>query len=401
MIRQLYLDHLSTTLLDARVLLEMEPALRENFGNPSNAHRAGLAARKAIQKAREEALHFLKAKAPEEIIFTSGGTEAANLAMKGLAHRLKNKGSHLVVGAIEHPSVLQSAKTLEKEGFSITWVAPDEEGKVDPADIEKAVQPSTILIAVQLANHDLGTIQPASEIGAVAKRHNILFYCDASAAGGWIPIDVQRIQADALSLSPHRYFGPKGVGILYCRKGLELHPLLEGGRQEEGRRAGTENVPAIVGAGAACRLAMDEMALRDERTTVLQSLFREKILSAVPHAKWLGAEPGPHRLPHHFSIVIEFVEGEALMLLLDLNGIAVTSGAGCVTRELKVSPSFLAAGLNHRLAQGVIQGGFGPDQTEADVDTAVKTIEKCVSKLRGMSLNWQDFQSGKLKAEIP
>jgi len=400
MSRYLYLDHLSTTPLDPRVYTEMEPFLREYYGNPSNLHRPGLIARKALQKARLEVCDFIHAQSEEEIIFTSGGSESANLALKGLARAQKERGSHLIIGAVEHPSIIRSAKVLENEGFSVTWIPADLEGRIDPKAIAGALQPSTILVAVQHANHDLGTIQSSAEIGSLTRAHNITFFCDATASGGWLPIDVKTIQADLLSLSPHRFFGPKGVGMLYCRKGLTLQPLLDGGRQEEGRRAGVENVAAIVGAGASCRHAKAEMASRDEQTSELQLSLKEKILGAVPHSKWLGPLPGPQRLPHHFAFAFEFVEGEALMLLLDLNGLALTGGTGCVTRDLKISFSIAATGLSHQLAQSVVMGGFGPAQTEADVDFAVNVLAKCVMKLRSMSLNWQDVQDGKLKPEL-
>lgn len=401
MSRYLYLDHLSTTPLDPRVFLEMEPFFKEQYGNPSNLHRPGLAARKAVQKARGEVRDFIHARSEEEIIFTSGGTESANLALKGLARELKHKGSHLVVGAVEHPSVLRSAQALEQEGFSLTLVPADSRGKINPADIENALQPSTILVAVQHANHDLGTIQPVAEIGAITKPREIAFFCDATASGGWLPIDVSSLQVDLLSLSPHRFFGPKGGGILYCRKGLALQSLLDGGRQEEGRRAGVENVPAIVGAGAGCRLAGEELHSRAAKTSSLQRLFHQKILSAIPHSKWIGPDPGGERLPHHFALAFEFIEAEALMLLLDLNGVALTGGTGCVTRDLKISPSIAATGLSHQLAQSVVLGGLGPEQTPADLDFAVAAIEKAVTKLRSMSLNWQDYQNGKLQPELP
>lgn len=401
MSRYLYLDHLSTTPLDPRVFSEMEPFFREQYGNPANLHRPGLAARKAVQKARSEVRSFLKAPSEEEIIFTSGGTESANLAVKGLARELKHRGSHLVVSAVEHPSVLRSARALEQEGFSLTLVAADSSGKIDPAEVEKALQPSTILVAVQYANHDLGTIQPAAEIGAITRARGIPFFCDATAGGGWVPIDVSSLQADLLSLSPHRFFGPKGSGVLYCRRGISLHPLLDGGRQEEGRRAGVENVAAIAGTGAACRLASEELTERAAKTSLLQKIIAGKIPPAIPHSKWIGPDPGKDRLPHHFAFAFEFIEAEALMLLLDLNGVALTGGTGCVTRDLKISPSIAATGLSHQLAQGVVLGGFAPEQTAADIDSAIAAIEKSVGKLRSMSLNWQDFQNGKLKPELP
>jgi cysteine desulfurase len=399
--RQVYLDHLSTTPLLPEVFEAMKPYFTEAFGNVSSLHQHGLRVRDAVAKARTQIAALINAETPDDVFFTSDGTESANLAIKGVAYANQRKGNHLVVSAVEHPAIINSVEFLEKQGFTCTRVKVDPEGVVNPEDIRAAITDKTILIAVNHVNSDIGTIMPIREIGRIAAEKGIPFYVDAEASAGWLPIDVQAMGANLVSFSPHKFYGPKGVGVLYRNKKARLVSIIHGGVQEGGRRAGTENVPAIVGAGVAAEIALREMPQRIEHTARLQKRLWEGLKAKVPYIKLNGPEPGPKRISTSLNLSTEFIEGEGQLLLCDLNGISVASGSSCVSKSLKISHVLAAIGLDHALAQGNIIMSLGKDTTEEDVDYVVETFAgKIVPKLRNMSPMWDEFQRGIIDSVI-
>jgi cysteine desulfurase len=398
--RQVYLDHQSTTPLLPEVFEAMKPYFMEAFGNPSSLHQHGLRVRDAIAKARSQIAALINAESPEEIFFTSDGTESANLAVKGVAYANQRKGNHFVICETEHPSVINSVEFLEKQGFTCTRVKVDKEGLINPEDVRAAITDKTTLIAVHHVNHDIGTIEPIREIGKIAAEKGIAFYVDAEASAGWLPIDVQAMGANLLSLSPHRFYGPKGVGILYRNKKARIVSMMHGGVQEGGRRAGTENVPAIIGAGLASEIALREMPKRIAHTAKLQKCLWDGLKTKIPYIKLNGPEPGPKRISTSLNLSTEFIEGEGQLLLCDMNGIAVASGSSCVSKSLKVSHVLSAIGLDHALAQGNIIMSLGQDNTEEDVDYVIESFEKIVKKLRGMSPMWDEFEKGVIDSVI-
>lgn len=398
--RQIYLDHQAATPVLPEVLEAMLPFFRAEFGNPSSLHHYGINARDALGRAREQFAALLNAELPEEIIFTSGGTEAVNLAIKGCARAHERQGRHLVVSAVEHPAVLNSVAALEREGFTCTRVAVDAEGRVEPAAVRAAMTDHTILVAVQQVNHDLGTIQPIAEVGALAAERGVPLLVDAVAGAGWVPVDVQAAGIALLAVSPARFYGPKGVGVLYRNQRTRLAGIQHGGRQEDGRRAGTENVPAIVGAGVAAAVAQRELPGRAAHVGALQRQLWEGIRARVPYVCLNGPAPGPRRSPASLNVSCEFTEGEGLALLLDTLGVAVGSGASCVSRAEKVPPVLAAIGLDPSLAQGNILLSPGRDTTAAEVAEAVELIAKAVERLRGMSPGWDEFQRGVVDSVI-
>jgi len=388
--RHVYLDHQTTTPVAPEVFAAMAPYFSEIFGSPSSLHRHGLRTRDALARARAQVAALIHAESPDDIIFTSGGTESANLAIKGAADANQRRGNHIVASAIEHPAVLNSIEFLEKHGFTSTRVAVDGAGLIDPDKVRAAITEQTILLCVHHANHDIGAIEPIREIGALAGERGIPLFVDACVTGGWLPIDVQQSGVGLLSLSPHRFYGPKGVGILYRNRRARLTSLIHGGVQEGGRRAGTENVPAIVGAGAAAELAERDLAQRITHTIRLQRRLWDGLKANIPHLKLNGPEPGAKRLSTNLNLSIEGVEGEGVMLLADMQGIALTSGTSCVSKSLKISPVLSAIGLEHSLAQGAIILSVGKDNTEEDIDYVIETLPKIVTKLRRMSPSWKD-----------
>jgi cysteine desulfurase len=398
--RQVFLDHQSTTPVLPEVFDAMKPFFMEQSGAPASLHHHGLLAREAVAAARTQAASFINAASPEEIIFTSGGTESANLAVKGTAYANRRRGNHIVVGATEHISVLNSVEFLESQGFTCTKVKVDAEGFVNPEEIRAALNDQTILICVHHVNHELGTIEPVQEIGRIAAERGIAFFVDATASGGWLPIDVQAMGATLLSLAPHRFYGPKGVGILYRKRSARLTPLQQGGSQEDGRRAGTENVPAIVGAGLAAEIASREMSERIAHTAKLQRRLWDGLQQRIPHLKLNGPAPGSLRISTSLNLSVEFVEGEGLVLLLDMKGIAAASGPACISKALKVSHVLEAIELDHALAQGNVMLSLGRANTEEEVDYVLETFEPIVTKLRGMSPLWDEFQRGAIKSMI-
>ena len=392
--RRVFLDHQATTPVLPEVFEAMKPFFSEACGSPSSLHQLGLRARDALARARAQVAALINAESQDEIIFTSGGTESANLAVKGMAYANQRRGDHIVINEIEHPSVINSVEFLEKRGFQCTRVKVDSEGFVDPADVRAALTEKTILICVHHVNHDIGTIEPIRQIGELAVERGIPLFVDAAASGGWLPIDVQAMGVKLLSLSPHRFYGPKGVGVLYRNRRARLASVLHGGVQEGGLRAGTENVPAIVGAGLAAEMAARELPERTAHTAGLQQTLWDGLKIHVEYVRLNGPEPGPRRSSTNLNLSVEFIEGEGLALALDLQGIAVASGPSCVSQSLKISPVLTAIGLGHSLAQGNIILSLGRENTAEEIDFVVKIFAKAVDKLRSMSPMWDDFQRG-------
>jgi cysteine desulfurase len=366
----------------------MLPYLGELFGNPSCLHDWGDAAREAMDTAREQVAQLIGASS-EEIIFTGGGTESNNFAVKGLAMAQQGKRKHVIVSAIEHFSVLHSAKTLEKWGFELSEVPVDKHGVIDPNGVRKLIRKDTALISVMHANGEVGTVQPIQGIARVAKEHNIPFHTDAIASAGTVPVDVKELGVDALSLAGNQFYGPKGVGALYVRKGVRIIPLLDGGIQEGGRRASTENIPAIVGLGKAAELAKDTMADRVKHLSQMRTRLLTGLPEKIEHVVVTGHPE--NRLPGNASFCVEFIEGESMLMLLNSQGIAVTSGSACTSRALKASHVLIAMGLPHALAQGSVLFTFGIDNSEEDVDYVLEVMPPIVEKLRQMSPLYAKF----------
>ena len=390
--RQVYFDHQASTAVLPEVVEAMTPWFAENFGSASSLHRHGVIAREALERAREQVAGLINAESPEDIIFTSGATESANLAIKGVAYASQRRGKHIVASAIEHPAVLNSIEFLKGQGFTATLVKVDAQGFVDPREVAAAITSETVLVAVHHANHDIGTIEPIKEIAETVAERGIPLFVDTSSSGGWLPIDVQAMGIGILSLAPHRFYGPKGVGVLYRNRRARITPIIHGGVQEGGRRAGTENIPAIVGAGVAAEFARGELSSRIERTARLQRRLWDGLRSSIERIKLNGPEPGPHRISTNLNLSAQFTEGEGQALMLDVNGIAVASGTSCVSKALKISHVLSAIGLEHSLAQANIILSLGKDNTDEDVDYFLATYPKIISKLRSMSPTWDEFK---------
>jgi len=380
--RKVYLDNAATTPLLPEVKDAMIPYLGEVFGNPSSLHDWGDVARQAMDTARSQVAALIGANA-EEIIFTGSGTESNNFAVKGLALAQQSKGKHVVVSAIEHFSVLHAARTLEKWGFELTQVPVDKYGVVDPEAVRKSIRKDTVLVSIMHANGEVGTIEPIKEIAKVTKENNVVFHTDAIATAGTIPVDVKELGVDALSLAGNQFYGPKGVGALWVRRGVRIMPLLDGGIQEGGRRAGTENVPAIVGLGKAAELAKKDMAARMKHLAQLRDRLIKELPASIEHVVVTGHPQ--NRLPHHASFCVEFIEGESMLMFLNMEGVAVSSGSACTSRALKASHVLIAMGTSHELAQGSLLCTFGLDNTMEDVDYVLKVLPPIVDRLRQMS----------------
>lgn len=389
--RKVYFDHTAATYVLPEVLQAMIPFFHEHFGNPQSPHPWGDRAREAMEEARERVAGLLEAD-PQEIIFTSSGTEANNLAVKGLALAYQNKGRHIVVSAIEHFSVLHSVRTLAKGGFEFTAVPVDSQGMVDPDDVKKAIRDDTILVSIIHASSEVGTIQALEEIARVVKERGVLFHTDAVASAGQIPIDVHGMGIDALSLSAQTFYGPKGAGALYLRKGLRLIPLMDGGIQEGGRRPGTENVPAIVGMGKAAELALQSMGERAQRLCGLRDKLIRGVLDRVEHT-FLTGHP-EQRLPGHASFCVRFIEGEAMLMLLAAKGIAASSGSACTSKALKASHVLTAMGISPEDAQGSLMLTLALGNKEEEVDYFLEVLPSIVGRLREMSPLWDKFKKG-------
>jgi len=383
-----YLDNAATTPLLPEVRDAMMPYLGEEFGNPSCLHEWGDAAREAMEDARAEVAQLIGASA-EEIIFTGSGTESNNFAVKGLALAQQTKGKHIVVSAIEHFSVLHSAKTMEKLGFELSLVPVDKYGVVDPENVRRSIREDTVLVSIMHANGEVGTIEPIKEIAKVIREKGVIFHTDAVATAGTIPVDVKELGMDALSLAGNQFYGPKGVGALWIRKGVRIIPLLNGGVQEGGRRAGTENVPAIAGLGKAAELAKANMAARIGHLTQLRDRLLTELPAKIDQVVVTGHPQ--HRLPGNASFCVEFIEGEAMLMLLNSQGVAVTSGSACTSRALKASHVLIAMGLSHALAQGSLLFSFGIDNTSEDTDYTLEVLPPIVDRLRQMSPLYAKF----------
>ena len=386
--RKVYLDNAATTPLLPEVREAMMPYLGDIFGNPSSLHDWGDGAREAIDRARTQVAQLISAN-PDEIIFTGSGTESNNFAVKGLALAQQAKGKHVVVSAIEHFSVLHSARTLEKWGFEVSEVPVDKHGVVDPDDVLRQIRKDTILVSIMHASSEVGTIEPIQEIARITKERKIPFHTDAVATVGTTPVNVAELGVDALSLAGNQFYGPKGIGALWIRKGVRIMPLLDGGIQEEGRRAGTENVPAIVGLGKAAELANAHIADRIKRLTPLRDHLLKELPSKIEHVVVTGHPQ--HRLPGHASFCVEFIEGESMLMLLNSKGIAVSSGSACTSRALKASHVLIAMGLSHEIAQGSILFTLGIDNTNEDVDYVLENMPPIVDRLRQMSPLYAKF----------
>ena len=390
--RKVYLDNVATTPILPEVMEAMLPYLKEIYGNPQSLHGWGDEAREAIEGAREKVADLIGAQA-EEIIFTSSGTESNNSAIKGLAMAQQSKGKHIVLSAIEHFSVLHSARTLEKWGFEMTQVPVDKHGMVNPDEVARSLRKDTVLVSIMHANGEVGTIQPIAEIAKVAKEAGAIFHTDAVATVGTIPVDVKELGGDALSLAANQFYGPKGVGALWLKKGTRIIPFLDGGVQEGGRRAGTENVPAIVGLGKAAELAKAEMGSRVNRLSALRDRLIKGLPSRIEHVVLTG-HPS-QRLPGNASFCIEFIEGEAMLMLLSSQDVAVSSGSACTSRALKASHVLTAMGIPPEIAQGSLLFSFGLGNTEGDVDYVLEALPPIVDRLRQMSPLYAKFLKGK------
>ena len=382
-----YADHAATTAVTDTALAAMLPHFTRDYGNPSSLYRFAQEGKTHLEEARAQVAACLNAK-PEEVYFTSGGTEADNWALRGVAELMALKGKktgHIITTAIEHHAILHTAQWLEKQGYEVTYLPVDGDGLVDPANLERAIRPDTILISVMAANNEIGTIQPIAEIGAIARAHKVLFHTDAVQAVGHIPVDVEAWNVDLLSLSGHKFGGPKGIGALYMKKPLRLPALIQGGGQEKGRRSGTENVPGAVGMAA----ALKEAAGRLPQESVRLSALRDKLiagLSVLPYTRLTGHPV--KRLPGTASFVFEGVEGEALLLHLDAKGICASSGSACSSASLDPSHVLLSIGLPHAIAHGSLRLSLGAENTEEDVDYILKEVPAVVAYLREMSPVW-------------
>ena len=386
--RRVYLDNAATTPLFHEVTEAMMPYLGEFFGNPSSLHDWGDAAREAVDVARAQVAQLIGANA-EEIIFTGSGTESNNLAIKGLALAQQAKGKHVIISAIEHFSVLYSARTLEKWGFELTLIPVDKYGMVDPEDVRRSIKKDTVLVSVMHANGEVGTIEPVKEIAKITRENNVTFHTDAVATAGTIPVDVKELGVDILSLAGNQFYGPKGVGALWVRKGVRIIPLLDGGVQEGGRRAGTENIPAIVGLGKAAELARTNITARIQHLTPLRERLLTELPARIDHVMVTGHPQ--HRIPGNASFCVQFIEGESMLMLLNSQGIAVSSGSACTSRALKASHVLISMGLPHELAQGSILFTFGINNTHEDVDYVLEVLPAIVDRLRQMSPLYAKF----------
>ncbi len=379
---KIYLDYAATTPTDPKVSQAVAPYLFERFGNPSSLHSFGQEAKEAVEEARNALAQFLGAKA-DEIIFTSGGTESDNFALFGVTNALKIKGNHIITSMIEHHAVLEPAKALEKQGFSVTYIPVDKYGIIDPADVKKAINPQTILISIMHANNEIGSIQPISEIGKIAKEKGIAFHTDAVQTVGHIPTNVDELGVDLLSLSAHKFYGPKGVGALYLRQGTRINRYLLGGDQEKNRRASTLNTPGIVGLGEAIKICQAELTKEEK----VQIALREKIIKGIPEKIpdcILNGHP-TKRLPNNVNFSFKYIEGESIILNLDMAGIAVSTGSACTSSSLEPSHVLLAIGLTHEVAHGSLRITLGRWTVEKDIDYLLGQLPPIIEKLRKMS----------------
>ncbi len=386
--RNVYLDHAATTPVHPRVLEAMLPYFSAKFGNPSNLHDIGREAKNAIEEARDKTGNLIGARA-DEIFFTASGAESNNFAIKGLAQANSQKGKHIIVSQIEHFSILHPAKTLEKSGFTVTYLPTDKQGLVSPDDVASAITKETILVSIMHANNEIGTIEPIEEIGRITKERSVLLHTDAVATTGWIPVDVRTLGVDALSFSGHQFYGPKGSAGLFVRKGVRIKPLIEGGIQEDGRRAGTENVPAIVGLGKASEIAAAEITNRMRYLAPLRDRLQKGLSEKIDHLV-INGHP-TKRLPNNLNISLWYVEGESMLLFLNMQGISVSSGSACTSRSLKSSHVLTCIGTDAAVANGTLLMSLGMGNTAEDIDYVIETLPPIVHRLREMSPLYEDM----------
>ena len=386
--KSIYMDHAATTYVKPEVMEEMLPYFTTYFGNPSSIYTLARETKKAIDIGRDKVAKAINAES-SEIYFTSGGSEADNWAIKGIASAYKKKGNHIITTAIEHHAVLHTCEYLAKNGFDITYLPVDEYGFINIKDLENAITDKTILVSVMFANNEIGTIEPIKEIGALCRSKKILFHTDAVQAVGHIPVDVKEMNIDLLSMAGHKFYGPKGIGALYIRKGIKIENLIHGGGQERGKRAGTENVASVVGIGKALELAVANMEENNKKLVILRDKLMNGLLK-VPYTR-LNGPLGEKRLPGNSNISFRFVEGESILLMLDAKGIAASSGSACTSGSLDPSHVLLAIGLIHEIAHGSLRLTLGDATTEEEVDFVLETVPKVIKRLRDISPLYDDF----------
>ncbi|HHV28892.1 cysteine desulfurase NifS [Acetivibrio mesophilus] len=387
----IYLDHAATTPVNPQVLEAMLPYFSDKFGNASSIYSIGRESKKAIEESREKVAKAIGA-LPREVFFTGSGTEADNWAIKGVAYANRDKGRHIITTAIEHHAVLHACQYLESDGFEVTYLPVDENGLVSPQQVQDAIRPDTILITIMFANNEIGTIQPIGEIGKIAREKGIIFHTDAVQAVGNIPINVVDLNVDLLSLSGHKFYGPKGVGALYIRKGVKITSFMHGGAQERGRRASTENIAGIVGVGKAIELATQNIEENNKKLLELRDRTIEEISKKIPFVKLNGDRY--KRLPGNVNFSFEFIEGESLLLMLDMKGIAASSGSACTSGSLDPSHVLLAIGLPHEIAHGSLRITFGTENTHEDIDYLMDVLPMIVDRLREMSPLYEKVKRG-------
>lgn len=391
MSKLIYMDNAATTAVKPEVFEKMKPYFMENYSNPSSVYSFAGEAKKAVDDARDIIAGALNAKAAE-IYFTGGGSEADNWAIKATAEAYKNKGKHIITSAIEHHAVLHTCGWLERHGYEVTYLPVDENGTVSPEKVEEAIRPDTILISIMFANNEIGTIEPIKEIGEIAKKHGVLFHTDAVQAFGHVPIDVQEMNIDMLSASGHKFHGPKGIGFMYMRNGLKLGSFIHGGAQERSRRAGTHNVPGIVGMGEATRIAMEQLEANAAKETEVRDYLIGRVEKEIPYIKVNGHRE--NRLPNNINICFRFIEGESLLIMLDQKGICASSGSACTSGSLDPSHVLLAIGLPHEIAHGSLRLTISEETTKEDADFVVDSLKGIVERLRSMSPLYEDFVKG-------
>jgi len=384
----IYLDNAATTRVKPEVFEAMQPYFTEQYGNPSSAYAFSGKIAQQVDASRKAIADFIGAN-PNEVYFTGGGSESDNWALKGLACSLKNKGKHIITTKIEHHAILHTAEFLEKQGLDVTYLNVDADGKIDLKELEEAIRPDTILISVMFANNEIGTIEPIKEISEIAHKHGILFHTDAVQAFGHVKIDVNELGIDLMSTSGHKINAPKGIGFLYIRKGIKIEPLIHGGAQERGMRAGTTNAASIIGFGAAVKLAEETLASRTEYEVKLRDHLIERVLAEIPYTRLNGHRTD--RLPNNANFCFRFIEGESLLILLDRVGICGSSGSACTSGSLDPSHVLLAIGLPHEIAHGSLRLTLSEETTMEDIDYTVDKLKDIVGKLRSMSPLYEDF----------
>lgn len=388
--KPIYMDYAATTYTKPEVLEEMIPYFTEFYGNPSSVYSISRETKKALDKARMRVAKAINAD-PNEIYFTGGGSEADNWAIKGIAFAHQNKGNHIITTKIEHHAVLHACEYLEKHGFEVTYLDVDDEGVIRIEDLKNAIKENTILVTIMMANNEIGSIQAVKEVGEICRERKIFFHTDAVQAVGHIPVDVKEMNIDLLSLAAHKFYGPKGVGALYIKKGIKIHNLVHGGGQEKNRRAGTENVAGIVGLGKAIELAVDNMEEHNKTLIYLRDKLMNGLLE-IPHTR-LNGPKGEKRLPGNVNVCFRFIEGESVLLMLDAMGICASSGSACTSGSLDPSHVLLSIGLPHEIAHGSLRLSLGDGTTEEEVDYVLKTVPSIVQRLRDMSPLYDDFMN--------